>query len=120
VPTRRKINKKITKSICLSERYWEIIKFIGESNQMSNGDVVRDCVIAMQFINEYLGRGTNFTIDYGDFIDHFWDFFQKSRQIDEQVIFERPKDFSDKYVRATTLFKGSFPPKPTPRKEDEE
>lgn len=117
--TRRKINKKVTKSICLSERYWEILKSLGEASQMSNGDIVRDCIIAMQFLEGYLGRGPNYTLDYGDFVNEFWEYFDKAKQIDEQVLFERPEEFigSNGKVLQTSIYKDSFPAHPSISKE---
>lgn len=105
--TRRKINKKVTKSICLSERYWEILKDMAEGNRMSNGDVVRDCIIATRFLNEYLGKDKEFTVK-------FWEFFDEAKKTDELVIFERPEEFvaTNGTVSRSTLYKESFPEHP--------
>ncbi len=111
--TRRKVNKKITKSICLSERYWSILKEMAESSGMSNGDIVRDCIIATHFVKRHL-------ITDRDFSGRFWDFFDLAKQIDESVVFERPEeprndDDKDSYeeinraIRNSRIFNESFP-----------
>ena len=81
---RRRINKKITKSICMSERYWELLKLLTKNGEMSNGDAVRDCLIATHFLNGYLCVDKEFTVK-------FWDYFNEAKRIDEQTVFDVEK-----------------------------
>lgn len=94
--TRRKINKKITKSICLSERYWSILSEIAEANGMSNGDAVRDSIIAYAFIDNKLQHLDD------DFNKEFWRFYAEAKKIDEQTIFNREESknpFNESFSR---------------------
>jgi hypothetical protein len=77
---RSKINRRIPRSVCLSERSWNTLRELSGVDK-SYGETITDCIITTQYVNSILGKEKRFTTN-------FLRYFGEAKRIDEELTTE--------------------------------